>query len=800
MKKNYYLLLLAFLFLNLFYQNNILAQGEPNIWYFGRYAGLDFNGGAPTVIANGQSNTREGGATISDASGNLLFYTDGVSVWNKNHVVMPNGTGLLGDSSSTQSAIIVQKPNSATIYYIFTSGARANALGANYSEVDLSLNNGLGDVTANKNILLYTPTCEKLTAVRHCNQKDIWVITHDWSTNAFKTYIVTAAGVNIVPVISNVGLIPTGNTASAIGQLKASPNGEKLASAACGSGSGNFGLNRFELFDFDKTTGIISNPIVLTPLAAQLSCTSGAYGVEFSPDGSKLYCSILDPGNIYQYNLCAGSSAAIAASGVLIGTTTSINGCLQLAPDKKIYLAKENVTTLGVINNPNVLGVGCGFVSNGFTLTSGLDQLGLPNFLPIKQPPPPFTFSSICLTATFAPPVINAANCTNMSNTIISVLWNFGDSASGVNDSSTLNNPTHVYPSPGTYAVTLIVNYACGSDTIHQNITLTNLILHTQNVSICKGNSFILPDGTPVSTAGTYKDTITTTAGCDSVITTILTVNLITHTQNVTICYGATYPGPSGPISIPGTYTDTLVTSAGCDSVAIINLSVNPIITHTQNVTICYGATYPGPSGPISIPGTYTDTLVTSAGCDSVAIINLSVNPIITHTQNITICHGISYSGPSGPISIPGTYTDTLVTPGGCDSVAIINLTVSPIITHTQNATICNGQTYSGPTCPLNVAGTYHDTVTTAAGCDSAVTTILNVLPNSASTQSVTVCFKEGHTLPDGTVVYSSGTYIDTVASKNGCDSIITTTLIVNITPTVIVSPETTIELGEQVT
>jgi len=219
MKKYYYLLPVFFLLFSA--TNSIFAQGQNNIWHFGRFAGFDFNGGGPAILAGGQLNSREGGATIANTAGSLLFYTDGITVWDKAHGIMPNGTGLMGDTSSTQSAIILQKPNSANIYYIFTSGSRGNASGVTYSEVDLTLNGGFGDLTATKNIQLNTPTCEKLTAVRHCNQRDIWVISHDWGSNAFRTYLVTPAGVTLVPVISNVGLVPVGNTASAIDQLPA---------------------------------------------------------------------------------------------------------------------------------------------------------------------------------------------------------------------------------------------------------------------------------------------------------------------------------------------------------------------------------------------------------------------------------------------------------------------------------------------------------------------------------------------------------------------------------------------------
>jgi len=97
----------AFLIVFIFYSITSIAQGEANIWYFGENAGIDFNSGTPVAISDGQINTREGCSSFSDANGNLLFYSDGTTVWNKNHTPMPNGMGLKGHSSSTQSAMII---------------------------------------------------------------------------------------------------------------------------------------------------------------------------------------------------------------------------------------------------------------------------------------------------------------------------------------------------------------------------------------------------------------------------------------------------------------------------------------------------------------------------------------------------------------------------------------------------------------------------------------------------------------------------------------------------------------------
>ena len=133
----------------------LVAQREASNWYFGDNAGINFDiNNNVTPLTDGQLSTDEGCTSISDTSGQLLFYTDGIRVYNRNHTVMPNGLNLNGNPSSTQSAIIIPKPGDANIYYIFTASTTfggAPDLGFQYSEVDMTLNNGLGDVTSSKN-------------------------------------------------------------------------------------------------------------------------------------------------------------------------------------------------------------------------------------------------------------------------------------------------------------------------------------------------------------------------------------------------------------------------------------------------------------------------------------------------------------------------------------------------------------------------------------------------------------------------------------------------------------------------
>ncbi len=223
----YYWILILFALIPLL----LFSQNEAGIWYFGSNAGIDFGTGSPVAITDGQITTSEGCSTISDQNGDILFYTDGVHVWNKNHTYMDNGTELMGFWSASQSSLIVPNPSNNGIFYIFTVDGMENNLvnGFRYSIVDINQNNGLGKVT-DKNILLFTPSCEKITATKHANGIDFWVIAHEWDSNSFYSYLVTSSGVGS-PIISSVGINHSGNIRNSIGYMKASVQGDRIALA-----------------------------------------------------------------------------------------------------------------------------------------------------------------------------------------------------------------------------------------------------------------------------------------------------------------------------------------------------------------------------------------------------------------------------------------------------------------------------------------------------------------------------------------------------------------------------------------
>ncbi len=348
-----------------------LSAQQADNWYFGVHAGLNFTDTVPIVLTDGSIYTPEGCSSISDSAGSLLFYTDGITVWNKLHAVMPNGNGLFGGSSCTQAALVAAQPGSNTLYYVFTLDEIGGPLGFRYSIVDMSLSNGLGDVTE-KNILLQEAVTEKLTAVSSVDGSETWIVVHGWGTNAFFAYKLTASGINNTPVVSNAGIIhTTAQIQNTYGQMKFSGCGGRLAVAAGY-------LDTVEVFDFGVAGGFVSNPVTI-PVYAHV------YGVEFSPDNSKLYVTCYDPeGTLLQFDLLQANQTSIINSKVTLNSTEDLYA-LQLAPDGKIYVVKSYGAMLGVINYPDVAGSGCDFVLNGINLDpdylGASAALGLPNFV-----------------------------------------------------------------------------------------------------------------------------------------------------------------------------------------------------------------------------------------------------------------------------------------------------------------------------------------------------------------------------------------------------------------------------------
>ncbi len=735
-----------FTFILLVKLNTIFAQGEANWWYFGINAGLHFTP-APASVSGGMVNTTEGVASISDAAGNLLFYTDGVTVYNSLHAVMTNGSGLFGDGSSTQSAIIVQQPGSTSLYYIFTVALPGAAAGYSYSIVDMSMSGGLGAVTAVKNVLIYSPSTEKICAIRHCNNVDVWIVTHFYGSDEYRSFLLTSAGLNTTSVSSNAGTAITGNT-QAIGYLHASYIGDKLCCVMRYTAAGS-PASDVELLDFNNSTGVVSNGQNLG------GGYSHGYGCEFSVDGRFLYTNC--DYKVYQYDLCAGNIGQIVASQTQVGTSATMwIGSLQTGPDGKIYMAGFSATTLGVINNPTVGGMGCNYVDNQVPLLN-TSNAGLPSFVNYYQPPVPPVITALmsCSVGDFSYPT----PCSGSGTVAQSATWDFGDAASGAANTSTLQAPSHTFSGIGTYTVQLILDYGCVIDTVSTTVNVTTAMTVTVNSpSICVGQTATL---TAIGGATSY----TWSAGA-----TVTGINTADVSPVVTTSYTVTVT--SGTCT--GTALATVTVGASL-SINVTNDSICPgqTATLTANGGTSYtwsaGATATGVNTADASPATTTTYTVTgtSAGCSGTAIATVTVNsvPIILVNSpsscpgvinTLTATGGTNYTWSAGATSTgvntaevspvtTTTYTVTGTT-GGCSATAVSTVTIGGSLTVTvTNDSICSGQTAT-----LTASG--GTSYTWSAGATTTGINMADASPVTTTTYTVT-----------GTSAGCSGTAVGTV-------------------------------------
>jgi gliding motility-associated-like protein len=699
MKRSSKYSLLIFLLLCLC-QNSSAQQREANVWYFGRYLGLDFNSGAPVALNDGQLNTTEGVATISNANGNLLFYTDGIKIWNRLHQVMPNGINLNGNPSSTQSAVIVPKIGDTTRYFVFTVDQIGGPKGLCYSVVNISLDGGKGDVEL-KNVPLLTNVTEKVTAVRHCNNRDIWVLTHGTASDTYYSFLVTAAGVNTVPVISHSGVLlpgivpPSLFDSSTLGYLKASPDGKRIAAV-------HWTVNA-DVSDFNNATGIVSNSVSLFQPGEPHYL---GYGIEFSPNSKLLYTTVFytdinaqKKNALFQYDVSLSSPAPIIASKQVISQSfdpIQVYAALQIAPDGKMYMAKNIYKHIARINNPDVYGTGCNFLTNAVQWT-GVNQessFGLPTFIQSYfYPIDSFSYSTGC--------DLNVNFMYTPQPNVLSVEWHFGDAASGSNNISTAGNPSHLFSAAGTYNVMLIKTTSCGPDTIHKQVTTNGVYVNLgADTIVCGGNALLLSpvvsgssnnflwqDGSTNTTfnataSGQYWVQISNSLGClkrDTINVTFKQLPVFNLGVDTSICNGdtltlnATATGATGYLWNNGTSGPILkafqtglywceVNNGGCkfrDSLTITAVNPKPVVTLGNDSTLCGngpvvlmagnpGASYlwqdgnTGANYSANASGVYWVQVKTADGCTSRDSINLLFTsaPVFNLGADRELCAG----------------------------------------------------------------------------------------------------------------------------------------------------------------
>ncbi len=533
-----------------------------NIWYFGDGAGIDFNeedGLDPpprSITTPHAMNAPAGTSTISDANGDVLFYTNGSRVWNRENNVMPNGTEIGGDSTSTQAVIIVPFVDDDTQYYLFTTKEvyGDNTFEVKFSVVDMKEDNGRGDVVI-KDQILFTRSTEKIVALDGGGGS--WLLVHEYGNNTFRTYPITGAGIG-APIISSAGAVHSFNDPlSGQAGMKFSADGERVAVALI-EGTEDY----VELFDFDPILGEIVDFEYRIDLNEGGGGNDEVYDVHFSQGGAKLFVTMNNRntgapgGRVLEYRVDSLSTPATrlaSKADISDGLNMNVNfGQMQTGPDGQIYMAVETpgnpagsafVSSIAAIDDTL-------FVSplnpQAVLLTTGNSRLGLPNFVQNNaNPQMDPSMSAPDLTCTEERIEMTSSGTSDIDE----FLWSITNQADNSTVFSAVGMDTaYTFPQgqSGLFNISVNIFNRCGFDTtIVQEIQVLDIPAPPtvpQAISVCEGDTAPLdaimgqPDdpnlifewtnsqGAVVSTTRNfvvtqpeiYTVTITNIAGCSS--------------------------------------------------------------------------------------------------------------------------------------------------------------------------------------------------------------------------------------------------------------------------------------------
>ncbi|MBO2009111.1 gliding motility-associated C-terminal domain-containing protein [Hymenobacter negativus] len=454
------------------------AQGEYSNWYFGRRADLHFApaGGAPRPLLGSAMTATSGCATLSDAAGNLLLYSNGEQVWNRQHQLMPGGQSLGGNTLVAQGCAVVRVQGTATpTAYLFTqrytSALSAFVTGTPIAaEIQLNGAGGLGQVTQTGLPVVADTILQRLgerqfapyqALVRHANGRECWLLTRLHQQGIFLATLLDGSGQWPCrrTVVSRV--LPTRISSSTTfpGALVASPDGRTLLY--------NDVATSF-LMSFDPATGQVSTPLQLVYPTPTIPSSINPYALSgiFSSDGTRLYVNrIYQPSGNYgsavqviQYDLSAGNSAATATTGIEIYSVASSgnNGLPwygQRGPDGIIYFSVTESASLDAILSPNARGRACRY-SPGYQSLGGRTSL---QSLPVQP-------NDVNLGALLAPE--GAFGCAGQRLTLRagagaggtatdSLRWLLGDGRRAITTLVATDSLSISYPAPGTYTLRL---------------------------------------------------------------------------------------------------------------------------------------------------------------------------------------------------------------------------------------------------------------------------------------------------------------------------------------------------------
>ena len=656
----------------------LFGQNEANNWIFGFSNLVDFNTDPPTsdFLPSFNFFMERNSVSMSNGDGELIFYSDGFSVFDKDEDFMPNGFDFISDPNIASHPVFsIPKPNSSTQYYLITSTLFQGDGGMAWSEIDMTLNNNMGDITSNKNIVLTSNSMGKITAVLHQNLKDIWVIGHEWNTSSYKAWLATEDGFGN-PVTSSGGtFIEDSNFVNGFGQIKTSPDGKRIAAVYQG-------LNIVEIFDFDNATGQMTHKATLNTLIQP-------YGVEFSPNGRFIYVSQNGSNflsGLRQYDLEAGNASQIQNSTIIVGLNfPNEAGGLQLGPDGKIYVINSTFDpVLGVINQPNQSGLACDFDFDGLALQGGEALFGLPSFFHRYLQKPYFEYSGLC------PGGITEFSINQFEFPIDSVQWDFGEPSSGADNFSNSLTPSHQYNGSGSYTVQLFV---------HSNgeVFQSNNLVHIAPIGINLGPDQVICEN-QVFTMNAFTQNATYQWSNNSTASSISTVSPGTFWVEVSVDTCGTLTDTISVSHIPAPDVDLGPDRGLCNGVA----EILDVTDSTPGATYLWSNNFTSPQiivggqgGDFSVTVTYPN------GCTDTDVVNLEFDQVVLDPAQANLkCHGdssgvalvfpvlgalpFSYEWSNGDTLYTtnglaaGTHTITVTDAKGCTEVNEFNLNEPP--------------------------------------------------------------------------------------------------------------------------
>jgi len=421
------------------------------------------------------------------------------------------------------------------------------------------------------------------------------------------------------------------------------------------------------------------------------------------------------------------------------------------------------------------------------------------------------TYNVFNLTVNTNPPAVNICSGSNaqvsLTSTPTGATYTWTTQQNGVtgatNGSGNTINQTlfGLSQSPGTATYTITPTLG-GCQGTPATVVATVNPLYTDGevfAGICAGESYSF-GGNTYTTPGEYPVVFQSAAGCDSLVTLYLELlPALQTTVNAAICDGSSYVFNGSNYTDAGVYTAELLSVSGCDSIVTLNLAINPIYSVSFSENICQGQSYAFAGSAYSTTGAYPAMMQTLQGCDSLVTLNLTVDPAFTQTFSASICEDTSFNFEGTLLSDAGTYSVTYQTAAGCDSVIVLNLSVNPVYAISLHATICQGESHVLNGFSYSQQGVYQQYFQTSAGCDSILSLQLTVLPRYEIVHNEAICEGEVFFL-DGFAFAETGTFVREMTTVAGCDSIVTLNLTVHPLPVVDIGDFYTLCRGESVT